>query len=72
MRVPYDVNEIPFRTLIYAKEELNEILNNRTEFNEYDTAKIIKYLFSLIDFSALASESEMDKNIASCSILISV
>ena len=61
MRVPNDVNEIPFKTLIYAKEELNEILNNRTEFNEYDTADTIKYFFNLIDFSSLASESETDK-----------
>ena len=63
MRVPYNVNEIPFKTLIYAKEELNEILNNRTKFNEYDTADTIKYFFNLIDFSSLASESETDKKI---------
>lgn len=61
MRIPYDLNNIPLKTLIYAKEELNEILNNRTEFNEYDTVNTIKYFFSLIDFSLLASESETDK-----------
>ena len=61
MRMPHDINKIPFKTLIYAKEELTEILNNRTEFNEYETTNIIKYLFSLIDFSSLASESETDE-----------
>ena len=61
MKIPYDINEIPFKTLIYAKEELSEILNNRTEFNEYETFNIVKYFFSLIDFSLLASESETDK-----------
>lgn len=61
MKIPYDINKIPFKTLIYAKEELNEILNNRTEFNEYETANTIKYFFSLINFSSLALESETDK-----------
>jgi hypothetical protein len=61
MKRPYDINKLPFKTLIYAKEELNEILNNRTDFNEYETINTIKYLFSLIDFSSLTSESETDE-----------
>ena len=61
MRIPYDLNDIPLKTLIYAKEELNKILNNRTNFNEYDTADTIKYFFNLINFSSLASKLETDK-----------
>ena len=61
MRVPYNVNEIPFKTLIYVKEELNEILNNRTEFNEYETTNIIRYMLELIKYSSLATEEELNK-----------
>lgn len=59
MFVPYNVNEIPLKTLIFAKEELNEILNNRNEFNLHETLKTIKYVLELIKYSSLVSEGEL-------------
>ena len=61
MRVPYNLNEIPFKTLIYAKKQLNEILNNRTEFDDYETTNIIRYMLELIKHSLLATEEELNK-----------
>ena len=61
MRIPNDINEIPFKTLIYAKKELNKILNNRTDFNDGETTDILRYMIELIKQSSLATEEELDE-----------
>ena len=64
MKILNDVNNIPFKTLVFAKEELNEILNNRNNFNMYETTSTVRYMLELIKHSSLATEQELnEKNI---------